>query len=172
MHARLFGKLPAHGDFVCRGFAPAERDACDRWLSHSLAQARAAYGPHFEQRYDAALPWRFATENGTGAGSGGALALSQDAAGRRYPILLQLTLVAASHAVAGRVEALLYDAIVGRWNADALADAAAALDGFANDAPAPAPAHWWRPHGGGGAVADGDTPPDLLTRMLAVEAGA
>ena len=58
--AFLFGKMPSHGDFVARGLAAEERDSLDAWLSAELADARAALGERFEERFDSAPPWRFA----------------------------------------------------------------------------------------------------------------
>ena len=45
----LFGKLPAHGDFVARGIDAAGRAELDDWLSASLADARAALGEAFAE---------------------------------------------------------------------------------------------------------------------------
>ncbi len=163
MTARLHGKLPAHGDFVTRGFARAEAEACDAWLSDALAEARAAHGAAFDARYDFAPPWRFA-----GEGTGGALALSQDAAGRRFPIYLEVP-SAAPLVTAAASEELLYRAIAERWTADALAAAAEALDLGAEETMPDAP-RWWLE--GSDAALDGTRPTELLTRMLSVEVDA
>lgn len=163
MTARLHGKLPAHGDFVTRGFTRAEVEACDAWLSASLADARAVHGAAFDARHDHAPPWRFA-----GKRLGGALALSQDAAGRRFPIYLDLS-TAVPLAAAAAIEELLYRAIMEPWTADALAAAAAALELAGEDAIAD-PGRWWLE--GSDATLRGARPPELLTRMLAVEVDA
>jgi type VI secretion system ImpM family protein len=55
----LFGKAPAHGDFVCRGLAEAERAAWDAWCSAEIATARARLGEGFEQAHVRAPPWSF-----------------------------------------------------------------------------------------------------------------
>lgn len=144
--ATLFGKLPAHGDFVARGLSAADRDALDAWLSASMIDARERFGDTFEARFDAAQPWRC-----TGAGVAGALAASQDAAGRRFPVVL---LCAGEDADA--CEALLYDAIAQGWDADRLASAA--------PPPSGAPEGWSGPDG---ATRAGATPPDLIAAMLA-----
>ena len=161
--ARLHGKLPAHGDFVTRGFTRAEAEACDAWLSDALADARAVHGAAFDARYDVAPPWRFADE-----GVGGALALSQDAAGRRFPVYLERS-TSAPHAAAAAIEELLYRAIAERWTADALATAAEALD-LGGEEAVPDTLTWWLE--GGDAALDGTRPTELLTRMLAVEVHA
>jgi type VI secretion system ImpM family protein len=154
----LFGKLPAHGDFVSRGWAPEERDALDGWLSASLAQARDAAGAAFEDLYDRAPPWRFVTPL-----MAGAVAPSQDAAGRRFPLLLALR--GGGEDAAEGCEALLYEAIGGGWTADALVDRATALPPMRaaeNDA------RWWTLGGEGFAAATlpSDRPTSLIATML------
>lgn len=161
--ARLYGKLPAHGDFVSRGFTRGEAEACDAWLSASLAHARAGHGAAFDARYDHAPPWRLAGED-----VGGALAPSQDAAGRRYPVLLLLD-TPAPRSAAAAVEELLYRAIAERWTADALVAAAEALE-LSHEPDVGSDAHWSVE--GDPVTLTGAYPPDLLTRMLAVEVPA
>ena len=158
----LFGKLPAHGDFVTRGIAMAERDALDAWLSASLAQARTTAGEAFADRYDRAPPWRCTTIV-EGARVAGALTPSQDGAGRRYPVLLALR--DGGEEAAAACEALLYDAIAGGWSADVLVDRADTLT-IADDA-ADAP-RWWTLGGDGFAAAalPGDRPAALLSAMM------
>lgn len=119
--ALLFGKLPAHGDFVSRGIVPDERDALDQWLAASLAQARAGLGEAFDGLYEEAPPWRFAWAHPAGW-TAGAMALSVDGVGRRYPILVALAGVAGEQVeqAAGLAEDLLYDAMVEGWDADRL----------------------------------------------------
>lgn len=149
----LFGKLPAHGDFVARGFSHDERARIDAWLSPSLADARDALGGAFIDAFDTALPWHCA-----GDGIAGAVAASQDALGRRFPILL----LAADPAAAPRCEALLYAAIGGRWAADRLVhEAGAACDAL----PVEAARRWWLA-GAEGAALDGPCPPGLVSAML------
>jgi type VI secretion system ImpM family protein len=142
--ARLFGKLPAHGDFVVRGCSAADSAAIDAWLTASLAAAQQRFGPAFADRFDAALPWR-----GEGAGSVAVIAASQDAAGRRYPLVL------VSAAIAGPEE-MVYAAIVERWDADRLIAAA-------GTAPAAPIARWTAADG---RSLDGAQPPTIVTAML------
>lgn len=127
MTALLFGKLPAHGDFVSRGLDPDTRDALDRWLAGSLAAAKAACGPAFEELYEQAPPWRFAWASGD-EWTAGAMALSVDGVGRRYPILLALDGLAETQveAAADAAENLIYDALAEGWDADRLHAAGAA----------------------------------------------
>lgn len=116
--AWLFGKLPAHGDFVARGLDPCERETLDQWLTAELAAVRDGDG--FQYRYDAAPPWRFVAEDVSGW-RGGAIAPSIDAAGRRFPILVSASAGndAAAAGVAEACEELVYAALGERLDADA-----------------------------------------------------
>ncbi|MET0251598.1 MAG: type VI secretion system-associated protein TagF [Novosphingobium sp.] len=84
----LFGKLPAHGDFLARGLAGDLREALDNWISAGVAGARTRFADHFEQRYFAAPPWHFVDRGPDGQWTGGALCPSVDGVGRKFPILL------------------------------------------------------------------------------------
>lgn len=155
----LFGKLPAHGDFIARGLTAGDRTIFDDWLSASLADAREALGDRFDECFDAAPPWRY---RGTGAG---ALAASQDAAGRRFPALLIVE--DGDDAAAQACEDLLYSAIGEGWSADRLAEAAASLDAGAGARVAPG---WSVADSDGTEVAAlaGARPPGLIRAMLAL----
>lgn len=126
--ALLWGKLPAHGDFVARGLQPAERDALDHWLAGSLAVARQNTADAFEDLYDEAPPWRFAWRE-DGGWTAGAMAPSTDGVGRRYPILIALGGLVGDQVehAADLAENTLYDALAENWDADRLHAAAAAL---------------------------------------------
>ena len=141
--AFLFGKLPAHGDFVCRGLAAEERDALDDWMAEELAIARAGLGDGFEAAFDAAPPWRFAWREAE-AWSAGALAASADAVGRRFPLLLGRRAVAPGDAtgVAAQCEEAIYDAVLGAWSADRLLEKAESFDSAGGGGAAPSE-HWW-----------------------------
>ncbi|MGI4732255.1 MAG: type VI secretion system-associated protein TagF [Janthinobacterium lividum] len=174
MIARLFGKLPAHGDFVCRGFVRAECDSYDRWLSASLADALAEHGEAFGRLYESAPPWRFALDDGRGGRAGGAIALSQDSAGRRFPVYLEVQALSAAApvAVAAAAEELLFRAIAERWTADALAGAAGAVtclkdEDQGDEAQGDEAGLWWLEGAGAADALTGDRPRDLLSRMLA-----
>lgn len=162
--ARLFGKLPAHGDFVSRGWRADEREALDAWLSTSLADARTMHGAAFEERFDSAPPWRCVLDVVEG-GLSGALAASQDAVGRRFPVFVAVTGTAAA-AVAEACEGLLYDAIAGGWTADALVEQADML--MVAREPAERSCRWWTL--GGEEFAPGERsaayPADLIPAML------
>lgn len=127
MSAFLYGKLPAHGDFVARGLTPDRRDALDDWLAGSLAEAASTLGEGYTEAYEGALPWRFGWGE-DGQWAAGALAPSVDSVGRRFPILLGLATDQAAVAdAADQVEDLLYTALAQSWTADRLHAAAEAL---------------------------------------------
>ena len=84
----LFGKLPAHGDFLGRGLPGDLRERLDNWLSTELAGARTRFADEFESRYFSAPPWHFVDRDPAGQWTGGALCPSVDAVGRKFPILL------------------------------------------------------------------------------------
>ena len=134
--AFLFGKLPAHGDFVARGLSGAERSAWDDWASGAIETLRREQGEHFEDAHDATPPWRFiAGPSRFGdAWRVGALAPSIDSAGRRYLLVLGLQGWAAERAAvlglaaAEALEQILYRAIADRLTAD---DVVAAIGSMA-----------------------------------------
>lgn len=146
MTALVFGKLPAHGDFVARGVTAERRETLDAWLSASLVGARDLYGAEFDERFDRAAPWLC-----EGDRVAGAITPSQDSAGRRFPLLLLC-----EGSDAARCEELLYAAIGEGWTIDRLATEA-------GPAPNGSVSRWWN---GDRTKAD-DLPADLLTAMLA-----
>lgn len=86
--AGLFGKLPAHGDFVARG-DPALVGWFEGWLTQGLGRLA---GKH--ESLDALLArapvWRFAVRR-EGEAVAGALIPSRDGVGRLFPLLLFTT---------------------------------------------------------------------------------
>ncbi len=155
--ARLFGKLPAHGDFVARGVAAAEREALDLWLSGEMVTARALLGDAFDDRYGRVPPWRFA-----GSGEAGVLIASVDKVGRRYPLYLG---VEGGENAAEQCEELVYRAFSEGWDADRLAGDAAAIPSAEGEA---GPPRWWTlgGEGFGAAFREGERPEGLLATML------
>ena len=157
----LFGKLPAHGDFVARGLTEAGRQAWDDWATAALEQLRAV-SPSFEDAHDAAAPWRFVA-GPSALGDGwriGALAASIDSAGRRFVLVAGLQGCAAGQAaaagmtLAALIEDVLYRALAERLAADAAIEAVRAVAASAGEAadlaaalaPAPSgPGAWWSP---------------------------
>ena len=129
--AFLFGKLPAHGDFVSRGLAADQVAAWDAWASSALDRLRGA-APEFETAHQSAPAWRFvAGPSALGpAWRAGALAPSVDAAGRRFVAVVGWECGPAAAAACGlafaeRAEHGLYRALGERLAAD---DVVALLD--------------------------------------------
>lgn len=165
---QLFGKLPAHGDFVSRGLSADARDTLDQWLAASMSATRERLGDEmFADRFDTAPPWRCVVPTDAGV-LAGALAPSVDAVGRRYPIYLARSDAAdGAEAMAEACEALLYDALAEAWDADALANAAASIV-VETDADGTCDARWWTL---GNDVFDpaaiaGERPPALFQVLL------
>ena len=100
--AFLFGKLPAHGDFVSRGLTPAQSEAWDAWATVAIETLRSA-APDFEAMHDATPPWRFvAGPSALGPQwRAGALAPSVDAAGRRFVAVIGVECAPAEAAACG-----------------------------------------------------------------------
>lgn len=163
----LFGKMPAHGDFVSRGLAPEKREALDLWLTSEIASAREAFGGAFDDLYGRAPPWRFVVPEGEGW-IGGALAPSIDSAGRRFPLLIGRAAESpeAGFAAAAACEEALYDALQQGWTADQLHEWAPQLD------PSPAapfaPPAWWTEGNAefGPSELAGERPEGLISTML------
>lgn len=96
----LFGKLPAHGDFVTRGLTPEAERIWDDWASAEIAVAQEALGEDFDAAHDASPPWGFIGGPGVLGPDWrcGAATASIDSAGRRY-------LLVAGHAGLSEAEA-------------------------------------------------------------------
>lgn len=84
--AGLFGKLPAHGDFVARG-DPALVAWFDRWLTDELGRVSARREGGFDRLLANAPVWRFAVRHGD-ATIAGAMFPSGDGVGRMFPLLV------------------------------------------------------------------------------------
>lgn len=86
----VFGKLPALGDFLVRGLAPAFTEAWHDWLERGLAAARDALGEEFLPAYMAAPAWRFTLSAGLAdeLPMTGVMVPSVDAVGRWFPLTL------------------------------------------------------------------------------------
>lgn len=118
----LFGKLPAHGDFVSRGLPHDLVERLHTLLRETMAAGKRRAGPGWLDAYLTAPIWRFAA-TGACLGRSAAVGLvmpSVDAVGRHFPALLlhrmagdagALTLLDAAHAWLSRAEALALDAL-------------------------------------------------------------
>jgi type VI secretion system protein ImpM len=136
----LYGKVPAHGDFVRRGLPTSFVAPWDAWLAAGIAAARERLGPHWDAAWDSAPAWRFALPAGACGPDAvaGVMLPSRDQVGRRFPITLAALLApGAAPPAADWFDALEGAALAGRAgqaDADALS---AALP--PPDAPVPAP---------------------------------
>jgi type VI secretion system protein ImpM len=180
----LYGKVPAHGDFVRRGLPSSFVSPWDAWLQDAVAAAREALGPGWEDAWDHAPAWRFALPAGACGPEAvaGVMLPSQDTVGRRFPVTLAALLPAGAPmpvpAWFDRVEAAALAGRAGAADADALL--AAIPDPAAREAdfppalaavpaptaamppvagPGPAPTFW------GAAEAPGETGGDVLALL-------
>jgi type VI secretion system protein ImpM len=90
MPAGLYGKLPAHGDFVRRGLPDGFVAGWDAWLQAAIPTARDLLGESFGQTWDAAPAWCFRLAAGAcgPAAMAGVMLPSRDMVGRRFPLTL------------------------------------------------------------------------------------
>ena len=158
----IYGKLPAHGDFVARGWDAADVAALDAWLTGGLAVIRADSDDDeaFASTLTAAPLWRGYIPPGACGEVAFHLALapSIDSAGRYFFIAGGVAgdaapVWAAASQVPGfadAVEAATYDALGGVLDADAyaaaIADATPAHDprgAFLASVSLPPTSAWW-----------------------------
>lgn len=116
----VFGKIPAHADFVHRELPQTFVTPWDQWLSESLNASREALGEAWMPVYLKSPPWRFALDAGLAGPYPwmGVLLSSIDHVRRCYPLTLA---VALPEAVAiGRLR-LDFDPLLDRLEEIALA---------------------------------------------------
>ena len=165
MAAFLFGKMPAHGDFIRRGIGEDVAGELDDWLSSSLGEAAAI--DDFDDLYASAPAWRFIAGFGSRTMCG-VIAPSVDRVGRQFPILAGVAAPANDVGlVIDACEALLYDAFGAGMTADALFGALEDFPG-GETAYAPPPHGWFLEDEDKVVVTrlDGDRPPRLVRRMV------
>jgi type VI secretion system protein ImpM len=165
----LFGKLPAHGDFLSSGLSLGERQELDGWMSDELSQARSAFGDGFEAAFDTAPPWRFAAAGPGGDWIAGAMAPSVDAAGRRFPVILAIAGLAGEQTVSAAMRC--EDAIYGAFGGEQIDSVVERLS-FTELDPGEAPGGdlWWcdGDEAGGKLRVEGSRPRGLLLDMLTI----
>lgn len=178
--AFVFGKLPAHGDFVQRGLGDAARDAWDAACAAMLERARTDLGEDFEDAHDQAPPWRFVCgPSSLGADwRAGALAPSVDSAGRRFLLVLGVDGLSSDEAqaigqdAATACEAAIYQVFAAGLDADgAFAAVRGLAEGLsAGEARDTEPRSLWWTLDAEGARADqiasAELPSDLLLRTF------
>lgn len=166
----FYGKLPAHGDFVARGWDGGQVAALDAWLTSGLAAMRGGLDDDdFAIRLTAAPLWRGYVPPGTCGDDALHLALapSIDSAGRYFFIAggisgeAQAVWAVASQTpgFADAVEAATYEALGGGLDADgyaqAIADAAPEPDAraaFLASVSLPSDSAWWAADPAAGAL--------------------
>ncbi len=145
----LFGKLPAHGDFVRRELPDSFIEPWDEWLQQGMAAAREAMGEEaWLAHWDSAPTWRFALPAGACGPDpvAGVVATSADAVGRRFPLTAAAVLPGAMTAFwpaawFAAVEGAVLSARQGGIDADTLAASLPVPEeDFSAEAPEPG---WW-----------------------------
>lgn len=90
----VYGKLPAHGDFIQRNLSPAFVRQWDVWLQHFVAGAKDKMGADWLDIYLTSPIWRFALSHGVVDDSrwAGILMPSVDQVGRYFPFTIAVRL--------------------------------------------------------------------------------
>ncbi|MFT5083870.1 MAG: type VI secretion system protein ImpM [Lentisphaeria bacterium] len=83
----LFGKLPAHGDFIYRDLSPTFVNIWDEWLQGYVGSSREQLGDAWLEIYLTSPVWRFAFSEGVIDGNSwaGIILPSVDRVGRYFP---------------------------------------------------------------------------------------
>ena len=83
----LFGKLPAHGDFVQRNLSSGFINSWDEWLQHFIAGTQEQLGENWLNIYLTSPIWRFVFSSGVIDENiwAGVMMPSVDRVGRYYP---------------------------------------------------------------------------------------
>jgi len=139
----LFGKLPAHGDFIRRALPDSFVEPWYAWLQQGMAEARAVLGEGFSEAWPAAPAWRFRLPAGACGPDEvvGVMLPSEDFVGRLFPLTLAtLPELPPDEAFFAALEAAGRDSQSGARCADALL---AALPP-ASPGEAPEALGWWR----------------------------
>lgn len=134
----LYGKMPAHGDFVRRALPGSFVTPWDAWLAAGIAAARDRLGQEFAAVWDSAPAWRFALPAGICGPDAvaGVMLPSADTVGRRFPLTVAALLPrgrAPDEGWFAGIEARAREAREGILDADALTRVLSA----AGDAPPP-----------------------------------
>jgi type VI secretion system protein ImpM len=92
--AGVYGKLPAHGDFIQRNLSPAFVRQWDPWLQHFVAGAKEKMGADWLDIYLTSPIWRFVLSQGVidEGRWAGILMPSVDQVGRYFPFTIAVRL--------------------------------------------------------------------------------
>jgi type VI secretion system protein ImpM len=90
----VFGKLPAHGDFIRRDLPVAVVNVWDEWLQHFIAATKEQIGENWLETYLTSPIWRFVFSVGVvnDAAWAGILLSSVDRVGRYFPFTVMTRL--------------------------------------------------------------------------------
>ncbi|MGH1373713.1 MAG: type VI secretion system-associated protein TagF [Cellvibrionaceae bacterium] len=90
----IFGKLPAHGDFIERNLPRSFTTPWDDWLQRCLASSREQIGSNWLDHYLTSPIWRFVLSPGTVDSNtwAGILLPSVDSVGRYFPLAFVSTI--------------------------------------------------------------------------------
>ena len=93
----LFGKLPAHGDFIHRNLPSDVITPWDEWLQHFIASSREQMGGDWLNIYLTSPVWRFVLSEGVLDNNSwsGVMIPSVDRVGRYYPFTVLTKIPAA-----------------------------------------------------------------------------
>ncbi len=161
----IFGKLPAHGDFIARGLTDAQVARLDDYLSASLSDA--AMLEDFDALYPITPAWRFIIDL-DGQVMCGVIAPSIDKVGRQYPVMAGVAADGGSVALMiDACEANLYNAFSAGQTADELFTTLSTFP-RASDSDAIPDTGWFLEDEEKFIVdrLDGSFPAGLMTRML------
>jgi protein phosphatase/serine/threonine-protein phosphatase Stp1 len=149
----IYGKLPAHGDFVRRDLPQSFVAPWDTWLQQGLATGCDMSDPDFDTFWASIPPWRFRLPAGVcgDRAVAGVLIRSSDAVGRRFPLTLAEVLAPGQPPPdAGWYAALEQAGLASRDQGDsadmllAVLPAAGTRQGFASSDDVPAEGWWTR----------------------------
>jgi type VI secretion system protein ImpM len=130
----MYGKLPAHGDFVFRNLNPSVINAWDEWLQLYVSVSREQIGDDWLDIYLTSPLWRFALSPGVldEHAWAGIIMPSVDRVGRYFPFSMLRRLPAGASPVNfvlrqqawySEIEACCLQALEGRMNVDELLEA-------------------------------------------------
>lgn len=153
MTVGLYGKMPAHGDFVRRHLPKSFIDPWDAWLAAGIEASRARMGAAWDEAWRRAPAWRFCLPPGACGPDpvSGVVLPSEDSVGRQFPLTAAAVLPGA---MAGAGDAVWFDRLEqavqagrsGSIDADAVCRGLPEPDAFAE----PPDIGWWT-----NGVADG-----------------
>lgn len=134
----VFGKMPAHGDFVRRALPGRFVDPWDAWLSAGMLRGAESFGESWPEAWEGAAAFRFRLSPGACGPEAvaGVLLPSGDTVGRRFPLTVAATLPEGgfpSPAWYDAAEEAGTRAAAGALDADALAGAVPPPDGAPED---------------------------------------